>query len=64
MKHYFRIIGGMGNIATESDVRLINHRVKRAKDQEYLNYIMVNEAQMHDRTAEIKERGDEHDKTI
>ena len=28
MKHFFSIIGGMGTIATESYVRLINHRVK------------------------------------
>lgn len=41
MKHFFSIIGGMGTIATESYVRLINHRVKIAKDQDYLNYILV-----------------------
>jgi hypothetical protein len=37
VKHFFSIIGGMGTIATESYVRLINHRVKIAKDQDYLN---------------------------
>lgn len=41
MKHFFSIIGGMGTIATESYVRLINHRVKITKDQDYLNYILV-----------------------
>lgn len=41
MKHFFSIIGGMGTIATESYVRLINHRVKIARDQDYLNYILV-----------------------
>lgn len=46
MKHFFSIIGGMGTIATESYVRLINHRVKIAKDQDYLNYILVNDAQI------------------
>lgn len=40
MKHFFSIIGGMGTIATESYVRLINHRVKISKDQDYLNYIL------------------------
>ena len=28
MEHFFSIIGGMGTIATESYVRLINSRVK------------------------------------
>ena len=48
VKHFFSIIGGMGTIATESYVRLINHRVKIAKDQDYLNYILVNDAQIPD----------------
>lgn len=55
MKHFFSIIGGMGTIATESYVRLINHRVKIARDQDYLNYILVNDAQVPDRTAYIKD---------
>ena len=55
MKHFFSIIGGMGTIATESYVRLINHRVKISKDQDYLNYILVNDAQVPDRTAYIKD---------
>lgn len=55
MKHFFSIIGGMGTIATESYVRLINHRVKITKDQDYLNYILVNDAQIPDRTAFIKD---------
>lgn len=59
MKHFFSIIGGMGTIATESYVRLINHRVKIARDQDYLNYILVNDAQIPDRTAYIKD----HSKT-
>ena len=55
MKHFFSIIGGMGTIATESYVRLINHRVRISKDQDYLNYILVNDAQVPDRTAYIKD---------
>lgn len=55
MKHFFSIIGGMGTIATESYVRLINHRVKINKDQDYLNYYLVNDAQVPDRTAYIKD---------
>lgn len=53
MKHFFSIIGGMGTIATESYVRLINHRVKIEKDQDYLNYILVNDAEVPDRTSYI-----------
>ncbi|MDF7639707.1 amino acid racemase [Lactobacillus sp. ESL0791] len=55
MKHFFSIIGGMGTIATESYVRLLNHRVKITCDQDYLNYILVNDAQVPDRTAYIKD---------
>lgn len=53
MKHFFSILGGMGTIATESYIHLINHRVKIRKDQDYLNYILVNDAQIPDRTAYI-----------
>lgn len=53
MKHFFSIIGGMGTLATESYVRLINHRVKAERDQDYLNYMLVNDAQVPDRTAYI-----------
>ncbi|MDO4912556.1 MAG: amino acid racemase [Lactobacillus sp.] len=56
MKHFFSIIGGMGTIATESFVRLINHRVKITKDQDYLNYILVNDAEVPDRTAYIMDQ--------
>ena len=55
MKHFFSIIGGMGTIATESYVRLLNHRVKINRDQDYLNYILVNDAQVPDRTSYIKD---------
>lgn len=55
MKHFFSIIGGMGTIATESYIRLLNHRVKISRDQDYLNYILVNDAQVPDRSAYIKD---------
>ncbi|MCH3905084.1 MAG: amino acid racemase [Lactobacillus sp.] len=55
MKHFFSIIGGMGTIATESYVHLLNHRIKIARDQDYLNYILVNDAQVPDRTTYIKD---------
>lgn len=60
MKHFFSIIGGMGTIATESYVRLINHRVKISRDQDYLNYVLVNDAQIPDRTAYIKDHTQEN----
>lgn len=53
MKHFFSVIGGMGTIATESYIRLINHRIEIHQDQDYLNYILVNDAQVPDRTAYI-----------
>lgn len=55
MKHFFSIIGGMGTIATESYIRLLNSRVKITKDQDYLNYVLVNDAMIPDRTAYIKD---------
>lgn len=55
MKNFFTILGGMGTIATESLARQLNHRVKITKDQDYLNYILVNDAQVPDRTAYIKD---------
>ena len=55
MKNFFTIIGGMGTIATESFVRMVNHRIKITKDQDYLNYILVNDAQVPDRTTYIKD---------
>ncbi|BDR59966.1 aspartate/glutamate racemase family protein [Lactobacillus xylocopicola] len=55
MKDFFSIIGGMGTIATESYVRMLNHRVKISRDQDYLNYLLVNDAQIPDRTTYIKD---------
>lgn len=53
MKKFFTVIGGMGTIATESYLRLINHRLPIAKDQDYLDYILVNHASVPDRTSYI-----------
>lgn len=55
MKHFFTILGGMGTIATESLARQLNHKIKITKDQDYLNYILVNDAQVPDRTTYIKD---------
>lgn len=56
MENFFSILGGMGTMATESFVRLINHRTKATKDQEYLNYVLFNHATVPDRTAYILDR--------
>ena len=59
MENFFSILGGMGTMATESFVRLINHRTKASKDQEYLNYVLFNHATVPDRTAYILDREQE-----
>ncbi|KRN27559.1 aspartate racemase [Lactobacillus selangorensis] len=53
MKDFFTVIGGMGTMATESYIRLLNERTPTKRDQDYLNYILVNHATVPDRTAYI-----------
>ncbi len=53
MEHFFSILGGMGTMATESFVHLLNERVVTHKDQDYLNYVLFNHATVPDRTAYI-----------
>lgn len=53
MRHFFSVIGGMGTAATESYVRLLNARTQAKKDQDYMNYILVNDATVPDRTSYI-----------
>ncbi len=53
MRQFFTVIGGMGTPATESYVRLLNQRTHAHSDQEYLNYILVNDATVPDRTDYI-----------
>ena len=50
MKKFFTILGGMGTLATESYVRLLDKRTPITKDQDYLDYIVVNHATIPDRT--------------
>lgn len=54
MKNFFAILGGMGTLATESFVHLLNERTPANCDQDYLNYLVVNHATVPDRTAYIK----------
>lgn len=53
MQQFFTILGGMGTAATESYLRLLNQRTPSHKDQDYLNYILVNHATVPDRTNYI-----------
>lgn len=53
MEHFFSILGGMGTMATESFIHLLNKRVVAHKDQDYLNYVLFNHATVPDRTAYI-----------
>lgn len=46
-------MGGMGTMATESFVRILNKRTEAHKDQDYLNYVLFNHATVPDRTAYI-----------
>ncbi|WP_283583315.1 aspartate/glutamate racemase family protein [Limosilactobacillus difficilis] len=53
MKKFFTVLGGMGTLATESYVRLLDQRTPTQSDQDYLDYIVVNHATVPDRTAWI-----------
>ncbi|KRM36079.1 aspartate racemase [Limosilactobacillus pontis DSM 8475] len=47
------MLGGMGTLATESYVRILDARTPIHRDQDYLNYIVVNHATVPDRTSWI-----------
>lgn len=53
MQKFFTVLGGMGSLATESYVRLLNKRTPTKKDQDYLDYIVVNHATIPDRSTYI-----------
>lgn len=53
MQQFFTILGGMGTLATESYVRLLDQRTPTKRDQDYLDYIVVNHATVPDRTSWI-----------
>lgn len=53
MQQFFTILGGMGTLATESYVRLLDQRTPTHSDQDYLNYLVVNHATIPDRTSWI-----------
>ncbi|MDO4903403.1 MAG: amino acid racemase [Limosilactobacillus sp.] len=53
MKKFFTVLGGMGTLATESYVRILDKRTPITCDQDYLDYIVVNHASVPDRTEWI-----------
>jgi aspartate racemase len=55
MENFFTILGGMGTLATESFVHTLNRRTDAHRDQDFLDYIVVNHATIPDRTAYIKD---------
>ncbi|GEN92185.1 aspartate racemase [Tetragenococcus koreensis] len=50
MKNFFTVLGGMGTLATESFIHILNERTPIHSDQDYLNYLLVNHATVPDRT--------------
>lgn len=60
MRRFFTVIGGMGTAATESYVRLLNARSNAQKDQDYMDYILVNHASVPDRTSYILDHTQEN----
>ncbi|OTA26784.1 aspartate racemase [Alloscardovia macacae] len=56
---FFAVLGGMGTLATESYIRVLNARTEAAKDQDYLDYLVFNDASVPDRTAFITQKSEE-----
>lgn len=50
---FFAVLGGMGTLATESYIHLLNQQTHAHKDQEFLDYVVFNDASVPDRTAFI-----------
>ncbi|MCD5000992.1 amino acid racemase [Enterococcus saccharolyticus] len=63
MKNFFAILGGMGTLATEAFVQLLNERTPNHSDQDYLNYLLINHATVPDRTAFILGKSNENPAT-
>lgn len=50
---FFAVLGGMGTLATESFIRLVNKETLAHSDQDFLDYVVFNDASVPDRTAFI-----------
>ncbi|HPR80764.1 MAG TPA: aspartate racemase, partial [Enterococcus sp.] len=46
MKNFFAILGGMGTLATESFVHVLNERTPNHSGQDYLKYMPLNDARV------------------
>lgn len=53
MKNFFGILGGMGTLATTNFLVEMNKRYFPENDQDYFNYILMNHADIPDRTEYI-----------
>ncbi len=53
VEKFFTLLGGMGTLASESFIHLLNKRTPATSDQSFLNYILVNHASIPDRTDYI-----------
>ena len=60
MAPFFVIVGGMGTIATTQFLSVMNERFHPKKDQDYLDYVLVNAASIPDRTAYILDHEQEN----
>ncbi|UUV99013.1 aspartate/glutamate racemase family protein [Vagococcus luciliae] len=56
MENFFTVIGGMGTKATELYVKMVNDKTPAEKDQDYLNYVLVNYATIPDRSSYIMDK--------
>lgn len=56
MNDFFAILGGMGSIATENFIHGLNAHCGARKDQDYLRYVLYNNAAVPDRTDYILDK--------
>lgn len=54
MRDFFAVLGGMGTLATESFVRVLDKMTDAHRDQDFLDYVVFNHASVPDRTAFIQ----------
>ncbi|AQP53940.1 aspartate racemase [Vagococcus penaei] len=53
MQQFFTVIGGMGTMATELYIKMLNRKTPATKDQDYFDYILVNYSTIPDRSSYI-----------
>jgi len=60
MENFFTILGGMGTLATQAFVEVLNKNTPAHSDQEFLNYVVLNHATVPDRTAYLLDQTKEN----